>query len=267
MSQPSSLLVGFVAACVVAAGGYRTRALTIGGAAAAAIVGTAIFGFGGWRWAAVMVGFFVLSSALSRVGRMRKTATDDVVEKGSRRDSVQVLANGGVAGIIALVHGISGGSTLLFVAFLGSMAAATADTWSTEIGALSGSPPRSIISGNLVAPGTSGGVTPAGFSGALAGASVIGGIGGLWSVSALDLVFAALIAGFAGSIFDSLLGATIQQVNRCPVCGVATERMIHDCGTTTLRLRGIPGVNNDVVNGLTTLFGAAAGLLLFLISR
>ncbi len=267
MSEPSALLLGFVAACAVAAGGYRARALTGDGAVAAAVVGTAIFGFGGWRWAAVMVAFFVLSSALSRVGRRRKHATDELVEKGSRRDAVQVLANGGVAGLIALGYGIRADATLLFPAFLGSMAAATADTWSTEIGALSRADPRSIVSGKLVPPGTSGGVTSAGFTGAIAGALVIGVAGGLWNHDVLKLIVTGLVAGFAGSVFDSLLGATIQQVNQCPTCRVSTERTIHDCGSRTVNLRGIPGVTNDVVNGLTTLFGAVAGVLLTVAAR
>jgi uncharacterized protein (TIGR00297 family) len=260
----SLVAIGFVAASVVAIGGYRARALSEGGAIAATFVGTAIFGLGGLRWAAVMVTFFVLSSALSRIGRRRKRIAEGFVEKGSRRDAVQVLANGGIAAIIAIVHGFDGGNAVAFPAFLGAMAAATADTWSTEIGSTSEVPPRSILTWKVVDPGSSGGVTLIGFLGALAGAIVIGVVGAVQIDDAGTVFLAATIAGFSGSVVDSILGATVQNVNWCPECNVLTERAIHGCGTRTVSRRGLSFVDNDVVNGLTTLFGAVCAGLVYL---
>ncbi|HEX7102795.1 MAG TPA: DUF92 domain-containing protein [Nitrolancea sp.] len=262
MSLIVALALGFLAAAIIALAGYRARALTPDGALAAIVVGTLVFGCGGLRWAGVMVGFFVLSSALSRVGRRRKRTSDQLVEKGSRRDATQVLANGGVAALLALAYKMSG-SDLFFPAFLGTMAAATADTWSTEIGGLSRRAPRSILNGKIVEPGVSGGVTPLGLLAAAAGGLVIGVVGGAWNASALRLIMLGLIAGVAGSVFDSVLGASIQQTYRCPTCGTFTERTTHDCGTATLPVRGLALVNNDTVNGLTTIFGAIAGAILF----
>jgi uncharacterized protein (TIGR00297 family) len=262
MSLISALFLGFTAAVLIALAGYRARALTADGALAAIVAGTLVFGCGGFRWAAVMVGFFVLSSALSRVGKRRKRSAAQIVEKGSRRDATQVLANGGIAALLALSHQLSG-SDVLFPAFLGTMAAATADTWSTEIGGLSRRPPRSIVSGKIVAPGVSGGVTLLGLFAAALGGLTIGGIGGAWSANAFRLLILGMIAGLAGSLFDSVLGASIQRTYRCPACGTFTEHPIHDCGTMTEAVRGIPFVNNDAVNGLTTLFGAIVGAVLF----
>ncbi len=267
MSTAIAVAIGLVAASVVAFGGLRARALTRSGAIAAAVVGTAIFGLGGLRWAAVMVGFFVLSSALSRVGRKRKRHAEAFVEKGSRRDAVQVLANGGVAALVAVLHGITPHAAFLFPAFIGSMAAATADTWSTEIGSLSRTPPRSILTGKMVTAGSSGGITPLGLLGALVGALAIGTIGGVGGPHSLSIIVIGTLAGLIGSLVDSLIGASVQRLYHCPRCMVSTERTLHTCGTPTVAIRGWVGVNNDTVNAVTTLFGAACAGLLFVLFR
>jgi len=264
VSLLEAIAIGLLSSVVIAAAGYRARALTLDGAVAAVAVGTAVFGFGGPRWAVVMIGFFVLSSGLSRAGKRRKRSVERFVEKGSRRDAVQVLANGGVAALLAVVHQI-GGVGYSFPAYLGAMAAATADTWSTEIGALSVSPPRSILTGKSVEPGSSGGVTLLGLLAALGGGLAIGLIGGVASRNAPQLILVGLVAGLGGSVADSLLGASIQRTYRCPNCLTLTERAVHDCGTTTVPLRGWAVVNNDTVNGLTTIFGALCGAGLYLL--
>ena len=264
MSLIAALGLGLLVAAVIALAGYRARALTLDGALAATVVGTLVFGCGGLRWAIVMVAFFVLSSGLSRVGKHRKHSAERLAEKSSRRDAVQVLANGGIAALLALVHQLSG-SQLLFPAFLGTMSAAISDTWSTEIGGLSRQPPRSILTGKIVEPGASGGVTPLGLLAAAMGGLAVGIIGGAWNVNALRLIALALLAGFAGSVFDSLLGASVQRTYRCPTCGTFTERTVHDCGTATVPAHGLAFINNDTVNGLTTLFGAVCGAMLFVV--
>jgi uncharacterized protein (TIGR00297 family) len=257
-----ALALGLLVATVISVAGYRTRTLTRDGAIAAVVVGTLVFGCGGLRWAVVMVAFFILSSALSRVGKRRKQAAERLAEKSSRRDAVQVLANGGVAALLALANPLSG-SNLLFPAFLGTLAAATADTWSTEIGGLSRQLPRSIITGKIVEPGASGGVTLLGLLAAAIGGLSVGVIGGISSVHTFRLAVLGLIAGLSGSVFDSLLGASVQLTYRCPTCGTFTERTIHDCGTATVPAHGLAYLNNDSVNGLTTIFGAACGAILF----
>ena len=263
MSGAAQLLIGCLLACAVAGAGYRARALSTDGAIAAAIVGTAIFGFGGWRWAAIMVAFFALSSALSRIGKKRRREAIGVVEKGARRDALQVLANGGVAALVALARGAGSESLLLFPAFMGAMAAATADTWSTEIGTLSRTAPRSILTWKVLQPGWSGGVTLLGFGGAAAGAFVVALIAAVGSSNVAALMVGGLVAGVGGSVLDSLLGAGVQRVNRCPRCLTLTEQSVHVCGTRTVLVRGWAFIDNDVVNTLATTFGALLGALIF----
>jgi uncharacterized membrane protein len=75
------------------------------------------------------------------------------------------------------------------------------------------------------------------------------------------LVLAA--AGLAGSMFDSLLGATVQAIYRCPSCAKETEKHPrHSCGTPTERIRGLASINNDVVNLACSAAGALIGWIL-----
>jgi hypothetical protein len=146
-----------------------------GGAIAAFVVGALTFGAGTLGTALLLLAFFISSTLLSRAGKARKRELVDI-GKGGPRDAAQVLANGGAATVCALAwvlvdHG--NGSSFWFLAFAGAYAAATADTWGTEIGTLAAEPPRSIVSRKPIATGLSGGVTPAGTSAEIAGAVLI----------------------------------------------------------------------------------------------
>jgi uncharacterized membrane protein len=70
-------------------------------------------------------------------------------------------------------------------------------------------------------------------------------------------------AGLAGSLFDSVLGATVQQIYYCDVCRKETESKIHRCGHETRPLRGWSWLNNDLVNLLSSLFGGVIALIIY----
>src|SRR5438093_5464504 len=109
------------------------------------------------------------------------------------------LANGGVAALAALA-----GS---WAAFAGALAAATADTWATEIGRYSRKPPRLITTGKPVAAGTDGGMTLVGTVGGIAGAAFMAALAFLFEPR---VAVAVAVAGVFGMLLDSLLGATVQ---------------------------------------------------------
>jgi uncharacterized membrane protein len=101
-----------------------------------------------------------------------------------------------------------------------------------------------------------GAVTPLGTLASLAGALVIGA-----GHAALRLG----VAGLAGSLADSALGATLQAVYVCPGCGQRTEDRRHAHGSDAPALslvRGRPLVTNDTVNLGAALVGALTGGLL-----
>jgi uncharacterized protein (TIGR00297 family) len=136
----------------------------------------------------LLLAFFVLSTLLSR--------------SGTARNERQVIANGGVAALAALA-----GNWLWFA---GALAAANADTWATEIGTRTHTPPRLITSWARVPAGTDGGMTLLGTVGGVAGAALIAALSmGLWP-GGLGLAMIVAVAGVVGMLVDSLLGATVQ---------------------------------------------------------
>ncbi len=260
----------YLIAALVGYAGYRAKALSAGGAIAACLVGGTIFGFGGLAWASILIAFFISSSALSffKASDTRKIRATETFEKGGKRDAAQVLANGGVAAVLsALVIPLgSAAYPSLFAGFVGALAAATADTWATELGVLSKSRPRMITTWATVDAGTSGAVTLTGIGAASAGALFLGIVSStalllqhevlLVAHGVFPIVLAALAGGLGGSMLDSLLGATLQASYRCPLCEKATESRIHRCGTQAHLTKGITAVNNDVVNFVATFAGA-----------
>ncbi|MFC4767336.1 DUF92 domain-containing protein [Effusibacillus consociatus] len=69
----------------------------------------------------------------------------------------------------------------------------------------------------------------------------------------------ATVAGTAGSLFDSLLGARWQVMYRCSICGKEAERRIH-CDLPTRKSRGFRILTNDVVNLVSSVAGGMVAL-------
>ena len=255
----TQIVAGILFALVTAAVSRRAGFLTSGGAAVQAVLGSVIFGLGGWGWAIPILFFFFLSSLLSTIGAGRRREMEALFEKGATRDAAQVIANGGVGGLCAVVWALTG-DPRWFTAYLGSVAAATADTWGTEVGVLAGGRPLLLTTLRPVERGTSGAVSPLGTFFGGVGALCIGLCGLPWS-SSRDILLPVLLAGVVGSLADSLLGATLQAGYKCPSCGKMTERRVH-CGSRTSKAGGLSWVGNDLVNFACTAIGAAIGLFM-----
>jgi len=265
-SIPLQLLLGLGLSAVVGGIGYWRQSLSASGVVGAVIVGSLIFGLGGWIWGLLLIAFFVSSSLLSHYRQRDKEVVAEKFAKGGRRDLGQVLANGGMGAILAVVY-YSNPEPVLLAAYLGVMATVNADTWATELGVLSRVPPRLITTGQEVPPGSSGGVTSLGTWASLAGALLIGAVAtaltqlssllndGFWNSRALAFPVLAVAGGMAGSLFDSLLGATVQGIYYCDRCGKETESARHGCGQVTLPVRGWLWLNNDLVNFIASMVG------------
>lgn len=274
------LFAGLLGSGLIAAAAYSVRSLSASGAWSAVVLGTGFVTLGEPVWFGLLIAFFVSSSLLSKWKRKHhaKETAEAKYEKTGRRDAGQVWANGGAGLMLCAANALWPDQGWLF-AYIGVMAAVNADTWATEIGALSRTAPRSVTSGKPVTAGTSGGVTPLGSAAALAGAVFIGAVAALLlaapqpaeaaagtpggGAAAAAYIAAAAAAGLAGAFADSLLGATGQAMFRCQVCGSETERAAH-CGSAAVKVRGFAWLNNDRVNLLSSLF---AGVLAWAIGQ
>ena len=244
------LAVGAVLAAAVALAAYRARALSLDGATAAFVVGTIVVGAGGWSSAAVLLAFFLPSALLTRMGREQKRSLRGTQEPAPRT-AWQVLANGGVATLCAVAA--LNASAPFNAAFAGAFAAASADTWATEIGTLARRRPVSILTFRPIETGLSGGVTLLGTSALITGALCVAVVASLLRVAPLLPVAAA---GIAGALLDSIVGASLQARQWCPRCSCECETPQHYCGTPTTMQRGVRWIQNDVVNLAATLCGA-----------
>jgi uncharacterized protein (TIGR00297 family) len=278
MEYLNNLLIGFLLSSIIALLAYRRGSLAPSGALGAMLVGTLIFGLGGWVWGLTLITFFVSSSALSHYKEATKERLAEKFAKGHRRDLGQTLANGGAGALLAVAFAVWD-APALFAAYLGAMATVNADTWATELGVLNPTPPRLITNGQVVEVGTSGGVSRLGTLASAAGALIIGLAALIFSLigqlfdagnDAWRYAWAmpvALVGGLLGSLVDSLLGATVQAIYYCPQCAKETEKPVHGCGTPTRQQRGWRWLNNDMVNFISSLTGALTATALYLLIR
>ena len=234
---------------------WRAGLLTPGGAFAAAAIGSAA-ALAGLDWMSLLLAFFVSSVLLGRVGRATKQARSaEVIEKSGPRDAAQVLANGAVFGCGAALVAIGQFTEATPAVALGALAAATADTWGTEIGMLSRTAPRSILTWAPLTPGMSGGVSAQGLVATVAGAALLAMLA--WALRWTTITAgAAAIGGIAGAMADSVLGATLQQRRRSLRTGRMTERLTDVDGRPTALAGGLAWLNNDGVNFAATVIGA-----------
>ncbi|WP_257391413.1 DUF92 domain-containing protein [Cytobacillus gottheilii] len=242
-------------------GGYRLKVLSLSGAFSACIVGISVglgFGFNGL----IILGMFFLTSSLwSNYKKQKKAMIEEIVQKGANRDWQQVLANGGVAAGASLLYWQTSAEVWLLAFFI-SIASANSDTWASEIGSLSKKAPVYIRTLKPAPPGTSGAVSLLGTIAGIAGSFVIS----FTALSLFDIEYSTFLLvflfGFAGNLVDTLLGAYVQAVYVCPVCGKHMEKIVH-CQVKTTLQKGKAFFTNDVVNFLSGFIAVILGFIYF----
>ena len=187
--------------------GYVLNWLTLDGAISAILFGIIALGLGGMIGAAVVLGFFITSSIMSK----DEEDEDGIMTIHFRRNGMQVWSNG-FWFAIWVIFWFTTDSMVFLIAAITAMSFSTADTWGSEIGG-------SRVKGKTwlfwtfekVEPGTDGGISIAGTIATFAGAAIIGLIYWLFfkqmPVSYLIII---ITAGFLGSFVDSLFGTYIQ---------------------------------------------------------
>ena len=176
-----------------------------------AIISVYVFGFiliftVGLYWLSLLIIFFIVGNIVTKYGyaeKKRRMINEKV------RTLKNVWGNGGSALIFAIVYALTL-NELALIGFLGAVAAATADTFSTEIGQVHSKFPRLITKPKKqVLAGTSGGVSLLGLLASLLGAFIVSVVVLFFNTN-IFLVIIGTIAGFIGCNIDSLLGATLE---------------------------------------------------------
>jgi uncharacterized protein (TIGR00297 family) len=231
------LFLGLVVNGVIAFAARAASTLDTAGAVSAVIIGTAITAGLGAAGLLLMIAFFVLGSAATRLGHARKVARGIAQEKGGARGWRNAWANGGVPAVLALMAAMAPSElrAVCTLAYAAAVATAAADTCSSEVGKAYGERTIVVTTRQPVPPGTEGGVSLAGTLAGAAAAVLVGAMGPVGRLYAWTLVPIVALAGVLGSLAESVLGALAER-------------------------RGWMG--NDVLNALNTAFGAAIAALL-----
>ena len=262
------LLLGFVAATIIAFAAWRLHALDRGGALASALAGTLIFGFGGIGPSAALIVFFITGSVLSSLPTgsrqpRRRNKNEPLLRKeeiagGYARNWRQVAANGGVPlATIVAAHFLPYHSAPFLHAFYGAIAAMCADSWGTEIGTRFGRSTHDVLTGTELPMGPSGGISFRGMVGSFGGAAAVALTAGWANPLNIIAVCAIVLAGSLGAISDSIIGSSLQAKFHYIGETIFFETLAVDKnGRQTILASGYKKVTNNTVNFAASIIGA-----------
>ncbi|MFQ6136978.1 MAG: DUF92 domain-containing protein [Candidatus Hydrothermarchaeales archaeon] len=183
------------------------------GSLAAFVLGLVTYLSVGFRGFIILLTLHVIGAATTRIGIKSKLKRNIAQEKIRSVDNI--LANGLVSTIGAFLYfAARSNNALFYIGFVGAIAAATADTTSSEIGQLSTKRPRLITTWKEVETGTDGAVSRLGNLSAVGVSIVVALIALIFimpGIKALPLFISTVIVGFVGTTVDSYLGATLEQ--------------------------------------------------------
>jgi len=221
----------YVFALALGVGAYRMKAADAEAVLSMVIICLLVIFFADIFWFLLLLSFYLLGSGFTRYKYARKQELRIAQSRGGVRGYKNVYSNSLIPLALAVFYGVYGSDLFVF-AFLGSVATATGDTLASEIGETARSIPRMITTFRKVEPGVDGGVTLLGEASSVFGSLFTGVLAVATGMVGYDGLASAVLGGFLGTNFDSLLGATLQP-------------------------RGL--LSNNGVNLFATLFGALVG--------
>jgi len=196
-------------ALILGVGAYWAKAADASAVISETIVGFLVIIFAGLSWFLLLLIFYLMGGGFTRYGYAKKEKLGIAQSHGGARGYKNVFSNSLVPLAMAVFYGIYGNDLFVY-AFIGSVATANGDTLASEIGETSSSRPRMITTLMETEPGVDGGVTLLGEGASLLGALIIGILAAISGMTGLIGIVIGTVAGFLGTNFDSLLGATLQ---------------------------------------------------------
>lgn len=236
MNITDLIVLVFIVASVAATIVFRK--LTIAGAFTGGLLAALLYKGFGVTGIVLLGAFFVAGTLATSLGRRKKEQLGIAEKNKGQRTASQVLANGGVAALAGLLAWIYPQYlTAWQLAAAASLASASADTLSSELGSIYGKNFYNILTFKKDACGLDG---------------VISLEGTLWGIAGsigIALIYIAaygynsftwwiILAGFTGNMADSILGAALERKG---------------------------WIKNDQVNFLNTLIAALVGLIGYIV--
>lgn len=225
----SRLAIAAAVNLVLALAGYAARSVNLSGMIGGFLIGTAIYACLGWQGYLLLLTFFILGTACTKLGYRRKAERGLAQEGGGRRGARHAVANTGVAAACALFALITPHGEIFAIAFAAAFATASSDTVSSEIGQLWGRRTFLITTLRPVPPGTEGAVSMEGTLAGIAASALVAVLGAVLGLFGPGAVLVVTVAAFVGTTLESLAGATLER-------------------------RGL--LDNEAINFLNTLVGA-----------
>jgi uncharacterized protein (TIGR00297 family) len=215
----------------------RWKKLTPAAALTGVLLATAIYAGGGYTGLLLLALFFVSGTAATSWKRAEKSSVRGHAAHESTRRPGQVIANAGVAAIAGILAILLPGHKPLFLLLMAaSLSSATADTLSSELGMVYGRRFYHLLTLKPGERGLDGVISIEGLLLGIAGSTLIAAAYALTTTNNFRLITIIILAGTAGNLIDSLLGALFER-------------------------RGL--LSNDAVNFLNTLAAAGLAALLY----
>ena len=252
------LIVG-VTLLILAAAVWR-GAITGSGAGVAFLVGVLVFTGGGFRLYAGLILFFMIGSLSSKFKQEQKKNSEKLQQRSGARGWLQVLVNSAAVLAALWLGQLWHQERAAFLAAFSALAAAAADTVSSDLGMLTRGRTFSILTGKPVTKGLSGGVSIQGLACGFLAAAALGLL--LVTKYSAGEVLIVIGCGFLGTVVDSVLGELFQ-VKYQTAEGTVTEVPREPDGSQRRKIRGWPWVNNDMVNLLAQFLSALLSFWLF----
>jgi uncharacterized protein (TIGR00297 family) len=219
------------------------KLLTPAGIINAWLLGVLIWGTLGLRGYAVVCAYFIVGSAVTRIGMKQKEAVGIAEKRSGARGPENVWGSAFTAALCAMGIGIinwQGSETvflgsLLLLGYVASFCTKLSDTCASEVGKAYGKRTFLITTLQPVPRGTEGAVSLEGTMSGIFASVVLAMLG--WGVGLIDVwgIIWCVLAAFIATNLESVIGATLQS-----------------------RWQWL---TNELVNVLNTLIGAAAAML------